>query len=96
MAFMWLVKVQPPALVSTYTYVNPIVAVLAGWVIAGEQVGPAQIGALLLVLAGVLIDAHISNTKYQHVTRSIKLFFLSSAFGFLFLLLSQFAPAATG
>jgi drug/metabolite transporter (DMT)-like permease len=55
MAFMWLVKVQPPAIVSTYTYVNPVVAVFAGWIIAGEQVGPAQLGALILVLAGVLL-----------------------------------------
>jgi drug/metabolite transporter (DMT)-like permease len=55
MAFMWLVKVQPPAIVSTYTYVNPVVAVFAGWIIAGEQVRPAQVGALLLVLTGVLL-----------------------------------------
>ena len=55
MAFMWLVKVQPPAIVSTYTYINPVVAVFAGWIIAGEQVGTAQVGALLLVLAGVLL-----------------------------------------
>jgi len=55
MAFMWLVKVQPPAIVSTYTYINPVVAVFAGWIIAGEQVGAAQLGALILVLAGVLL-----------------------------------------
>jgi drug/metabolite transporter (DMT)-like permease len=55
MAFMWLVKMQPPAIVSTYTYVNPAVAVFAGWIIAGERVGAAQIGALLLVLVGVLL-----------------------------------------
>jgi len=55
MAFMWLVKVQPPAIVSTYTFVNPMVAVFAGWVIAGEPVGTAQIGALVLVLIGVLL-----------------------------------------
>jgi len=55
MAFMWLVKVQPPAIVSTYTYVNPVVAVFAGWVIAAERVGTAQIAALLLVLVGVLL-----------------------------------------
>lgn len=55
MAFMWLVKVQPPAIVSTYTYVNPVVAVFAGWVIAGEPVTPAQLGALVLVLVGVLL-----------------------------------------
>lgn len=56
-----------------------------------KSLGPD--GVLDEVLAGVLIDAHISSIKYNHVTLSIKLFFLSSAFGFLFLLLSQFAPA---
>lgn len=55
MAFMWLVKVQPPAIVSTYTYINPIVAVFAGWIIAGEPVSLPQIGALVLVLIGVLL-----------------------------------------
>jgi hypothetical protein len=43
------------------------------------------------VLAGILIDAHISNRKYGYVTFSIKVFFASSLFGFLFLLLSQFS-----
>ena len=43
------------------------------------------------VMAGILIDAHISSRKYSYVTTSIKLFFASAAFGFLFLLLSQFS-----
>jgi drug/metabolite transporter (DMT)-like permease len=55
MAFMFLVKVQPPAIVSTYTYVNPIVAVLAGWIIAGETISLPQVMALLMVLVGVLL-----------------------------------------
>lgn len=42
------------------------------------------------VVAGLLLDAHISNVKYAYVTTSIKLLAVSSVFGFLFLLLSQF------
>jgi len=42
------------------------------------------------VMAGLLIDAHISSTKYAHVARSIRVLAWSSVFGFLFLLLSQF------
>ena len=42
MAFMWLVKVQPPAIVSTYTYINPVVAVFAGW-IPGFHVTPQYV-----------------------------------------------------
>jgi len=37
-AYMWLVTVTTPARVSTYAYVNPVVAVLLGWAIAGEAV----------------------------------------------------------
>ena len=55
MAFMWLVKVQPPAVVSTHTYVNPIVAVLAGWMLANETIGLLQLAALVMVLLGVLL-----------------------------------------
>jgi hypothetical protein len=47
-------------------------------------------GLLREVMAGILIDAHISNRKYTAVTTSIRLLFLSTVFGFLFLLLSQF------
>jgi hypothetical protein len=42
------------------------------------------------VMAGILIDAHISNRKYACVTTSVKFLFASACFGFLFLLLSQF------
>jgi drug/metabolite transporter (DMT)-like permease len=37
-AYMWLLKVTTPARVSTYAYVNPVVAVLLGWAVAGEAV----------------------------------------------------------
>lgn len=55
LAFMFLVRVMPPAIVSTHTYINPIVAVLAGWLLAGEQIGGPQLMALGMVLLGVLL-----------------------------------------
>ncbi|HVS96840.1 MAG TPA: EamA family transporter [Puia sp.] len=55
MAYMWLMKVQPPAVVSTHTYVNPVVAVIAGWILAGETINVPQVFALAMVLFGVLI-----------------------------------------
>ncbi len=42
------------------------------------------------VLAGVLIDAHISSAKYRRVTSSIKMLAISAVYGFLYLLASQF------
>lgn len=55
MAFTWLITVRPPALVSTHTYVNPLVAVLMGWALAGEQFSIFQIGAMIVILVGVLL-----------------------------------------
>lgn len=42
------------------------------------------------VLAGLLVDAHISSAKYKHVTRSIKLLAVSAALGVVYLATSQF------
>jgi len=37
-AYVWLLEVSSPAVVSTHSYVNPLVAVLLGWALAGEAV----------------------------------------------------------
>jgi drug/metabolite transporter (DMT)-like permease len=55
-AYSWLTRVAPPAQVSTYAYVNPVIAVLLGWAFAQEVItGQTIIAAVLLVLAVVLI-----------------------------------------
>jgi drug/metabolite transporter (DMT)-like permease len=38
-AYIWLLRNTTPSRVATYAYVNPLVAVLLGWALAGEQVG---------------------------------------------------------
>lgn len=53
LSFMWLVTVQPPAVVSTYSYVNPLVATLLGWAFANEHISLIQLVALGLILTGV-------------------------------------------
>jgi drug/metabolite transporter (DMT)-like permease len=55
MSFVWLMSVRPPSLVGTYAYVNPVVAVFLGWLIAHEQITWHQVIALLIILAGVII-----------------------------------------
>jgi len=54
-SYVWLLSVRPPSLVGTYAYVNPVVAVFLGWLIAGEQIGGRQVIALLVILTGVII-----------------------------------------
>jgi drug/metabolite transporter (DMT)-like permease len=55
LAYVWLLTVRPPSQVGTYAYVNPVVAVFLGWLIAGEIITGRQLVALAIILAGVII-----------------------------------------
>lgn len=55
MAYVWLLGVKPPALVGTYAYVNPVVAMLLGWLIISEPVTVRQLTALAIILSGVIL-----------------------------------------
>jgi drug/metabolite transporter (DMT)-like permease len=52
-AYVWLLKVSTPARVSTYAYVNPVVAVFLGWAMAGEPVTARVLVAAAVILAAV-------------------------------------------
>ncbi len=53
--FVWLMKHSTPARVSTYAYVNPIVAVFLGWIILGEPVTTRTLTAAALIVVSVAI-----------------------------------------
>lgn len=56
-AYNWLLEHYSPTLVATHTYVNPIVAVLLGWLYGGEALTlKVGIAAALVVGAVVLVD----------------------------------------
>lgn len=57
-AYVWLLEVSTPARVSTYAYVNPIVAVLLGHVVLNEPVPRLVALAGVLVLAAVVLISH--------------------------------------
>jgi drug/metabolite transporter (DMT)-like permease len=52
-AYGFLLRTAPPASVSTYAYVNPVVAVLLGAVLLAEPVTGAMLGAGAAIVAGV-------------------------------------------
>jgi drug/metabolite transporter (DMT)-like permease len=58
-AYVWLLRVAPISLVSTYAYVNPIVAVALGWLILDEEITAqmAVAGAAVLVSVAVILRA---------------------------------------
>jgi drug/metabolite transporter (DMT)-like permease len=56
-AYNWLLEHYSPTLVATHTYVNPIVAVLFGWLFAGEAVTfNVLLSAALVIGAVMLVD----------------------------------------
>jgi drug/metabolite transporter (DMT)-like permease len=54
-AYVYLLKHSTPARVSTYSYVNPVVAVFLGWLILDEPVAPRTFLAALVIIAAVAI-----------------------------------------
>jgi drug/metabolite transporter (DMT)-like permease len=54
-AFAWLLQNAPVSQVATYAYVNPLVAVLLGWAILGEQLTAGTIAGALFVVASVAV-----------------------------------------
>lgn len=52
-SYGWLLRVASPVMVSTYAYVNPVVAVLLGWAFAGEPLTGGMLGAAAIILTGV-------------------------------------------
>lgn len=65
--YTWLVGVASPSMVSTYAYVNPVIAVLLGWLVAGEAVGMRTVAATLVIVAGVVLVS-----KRRHTIRELK------------------------
>ncbi len=54
-AYTWLLRKASPSLISTYAYVNPIVAVLLGWAFAGEQVTIWTLISAGIIVASVVL-----------------------------------------
>ena len=52
-AYVWLIARDPTTRVASYAYVNPLVALLLGWLVAQERPTPLQYAGAALVLAGV-------------------------------------------
>lgn len=68
LAFIWLIKHKPVAIVSTYSYVNPMIAVLLGVFIGGESIGKIQILAMFIILLGILFT-NIPNYNFKFLNK---------------------------
>src|SRR5262249_18353901 len=54
-AYVWLLGHVSAALVGTYAYVNPLIAVLLGWLLGGEDLTGWLVGGMVVILAGVAL-----------------------------------------
>jgi len=62
-AYIWLLGTARPAQVATYAYVNPLVAVVLGWGLAGEPMGPRTVLAAVVILSGVACIVYSSGAR---------------------------------
>jgi drug/metabolite transporter (DMT)-like permease len=54
-AYVWLLRVSTPARVSTYAYVNPVIAVFLGWLLADEALTARMLIAAAVIVSGVAL-----------------------------------------
>jgi drug/metabolite transporter (DMT)-like permease len=53
--YIWLLKHESPARISSYAYVNPTVALVAGWLFLHETVPARSLAAVPLILGGIAV-----------------------------------------
>jgi len=54
-AYTWLLRNAPTPLVSTYAYVNPVVAILLGSIVVHEPLEGIEIISALIIIGGVVL-----------------------------------------
>ena len=66
-SYTWLLRVAPTSLVSTYAYVNPLIAILMGNILAQEPVTPQIILAAAVIMGAVVLInlAHAPQAKLE-------------------------------
>ena len=63
-SYIWLLNHAPASLAATYAYVNPLVAVLVGWLFAGETMGMREaLAGAVIIISVVLITAGNNRKK---------------------------------
>jgi drug/metabolite transporter (DMT)-like permease len=69
--YTWLLDHCSPTLVSTHTYVNPIIAVLLGWLLAGEALNSRVILAGVVTLTAVFLISKGTGEKRSAMTSQV-------------------------
>lgn len=62
-AYLWLLRHVHPTWVSTYAFVNPVVAVILGWLLVGEQMTPMALLAAVIIVVSIAVMTLSPKTK---------------------------------
>jgi drug/metabolite transporter (DMT)-like permease len=54
-AYIWLLHEVSPAALGTYAYINPLVAVVLGWLVLQETLSAMQMAGTVVILIGVML-----------------------------------------
>ncbi|HME09143.1 MAG TPA: EamA family transporter [Bryobacteraceae bacterium] len=60
-AFIYVMNTLPVSLVTIYNYINPIIAVLLGWLIYREVIGWRELAAMGIIFLGVWVVKHFGD-----------------------------------
>ena len=71
-AYLWLLHHESPTKVGTYAYVNPVVAVLIGYLVGGETLGARTTLGTLCVLLSVIVITTTPATKTPAAARPVE------------------------
>ena len=69
-SYVWLLTKTTSARVSTYAYVNPVVAVLLGYLLAGEQLTVRTLLASSVIVIAVVVITTFKSRQTDHVNDS--------------------------
>ncbi|MDR3669862.1 MAG: EamA family transporter [Holophaga sp.] len=69
-AYIWLLKNADPTWVSTYAFVNPVVAVFLGWLLAHEQLTARSVWATVVIILSVVIITVSKNLEAAAARRA--------------------------
>jgi drug/metabolite transporter (DMT)-like permease len=63
-AFLYTLDTMPVSIVTTYNYVNPVVAVLLGWIFYREPLGWRELGAMSIIFLGVALVRRMQAARH--------------------------------
>jgi len=71
-SYVYLLRATTLSRVSTYAYVNPVVAVIIGWLVGGETLGGRVLIAAALIIAAVAAITTLGTRKTSKILEKLK------------------------